>query len=99
MTNFALRGLVHSQLDGRMGYEWIHSDDETLFLRMMIKINRYLLSNLDKYKGEERVRVERILMGGFLEESTKPFSLEGAKKRISEWEAQLRKISRQRRQQ
>jgi hypothetical protein len=85
-------GRVETQLNGRLGYEWVHSDDDTLFLRLMIRINRYLLANLSKYTGEERRRVEDILMGGLLEKPSEAFSIAKAEERISEWEAELRKL-------
>lgn len=62
-----------TQLNGRFGYDWLHGDDDTLFLRMIIRINRYLLANLSKYTGEERRRVEGLLMGGLFESPSEPF--------------------------
>jgi hypothetical protein len=83
-------GRDQTQLDGRFGYDWLHRDDDTLFLRLIIRINRYLLANLSKYTGEERRRVEGILMGGLFERSSEAFSQAKAKKLISEWESDLR---------
>lgn len=88
-------GRDETQLNGRIGYEWVHSEDQTLFLRMAILINRYLLANLEKYQGQERVRVERVLMGGLLEPPSMPFSRKEAEKHISDWEAALAKTKRQ----
>ena len=63
----------------------------TLFPRLIIRINRYLLTNLSKYTGEERGRVEDLLMGGlFWGKPSEAFSQAKAKKLISEWESDLR---------
>ncbi|MFY9608162.1 MAG: hypothetical protein WAU45_06035 [Blastocatellia bacterium] len=84
-------GRVQTQLNGRLGYDWLHGDDDTLFLRLMIRINRYLLANLSKYTGEERRRVEDVLMGGLFKRSSEAFSKARARKLISEWEEALGK--------
>jgi len=78
-----------------MGYDWVHSDDEGLFLRMAILINRYLLANLSRYVGDQRARVEVILMGGLLEKPSMPFSKEEAEKLIMEWQSKLDKLNRE----
>ena len=82
-------GRDQTQLNGRFGYDWLHADDDTLFPRLLIRINRYLLANLSKYTGEERRRVEGLLMGGLIEKPSEPFSIARAKKLISEWESKL----------
>jgi hypothetical protein len=83
-------GRHQTQLNGRLGYEWLHGDDDSLFLRLMIRINRYLLANLSRYTGEERRRVESVLMGGLLNRSSEAFSKAKAKKLISEWDSEFR---------
>jgi len=83
-------GRDQTQLNGRFGYDWLHGDDDTLFLRMIIRINRYLLANLSKYTDEERKRVEGLLMGGLFEKPSEPFSKAKAQKLISKWESQLK---------
>jgi len=88
-------GRNDTQLHGRMGYDWVHSDDEALFLRMAIMINRYLLANLARYGGDQRARVEATLMGGLLEKPSQPFSKERAEKVIIDWQG---KLSRQQRE-
>ncbi len=85
-------GRDETQLNGRIGYDWVHSDDETLFLRMLINLSRYLLAHLENYKGAERIHVEKFLMGGMFYKSVEPFSRDAAERRISEWEAELRKL-------
>lgn len=84
-------GRDQTQLNGRFGYDWLHNDDHSLFMRLMIRINRYLLASLSKYTGEERKRVEGVLMGGLFESSSEAFSETKAKKLISEWESELRR--------
>ena len=88
-------GRNETQLNGRMGYDWVHSDDEGLFLRMAIMINRYLLANLSRYAGGQRARVEVILMGGLLEKPSMPFSKEEAEKLIMAWQSKLDKLNRE----
>jgi hypothetical protein len=82
-------GRAETQLNGRFGYDWVHSDDDRLFPRLIVEINRYLLANLSKYTGEERKRVEYLLMGGLGNTPSEPSSEAKAKKLISEWEAEL----------
>ena len=84
-------GAADRDLGGRIGYEWIHGEDETLFLRMSILMNRYLLSHLQQYHDQDRGRVERVLMGGLLEPSAEPFSKDKAARLIRDWESRLRK--------
>ena len=88
-------GRNETQLHGRMGYDWVHSDDESLFLRMTILINKYLLANLARYRGDQRARVEATLMGGLLEKPSQPFSKERAEKLIIEWQGKLSKQQRE----
>jgi hypothetical protein len=90
LAGILVSGRAQTQLNGRLGYDWLHSDDDSLFLRLMIRINRYLLANLSKYAGEERTRVEGVLMGGLFERPSESFSQAKAKKLISEWEAELK---------
>jgi hypothetical protein len=54
-------------------------------------IHRYLLANLSKYAGEERRRVEDLLMGSlYWGTPSEAFSIPKAKKLISEWESELK---------
>ena len=90
LAGILVSGRAQTQLNGRFGYDWVHSDDDTLVLRLLIMIHRYLLANLSKYAGEERRRVEDLLMGGlFLEKPSEAFSIPKAKNLISEWESEL----------
>jgi len=84
-------GRDEMQLKGRIGYDWLHSDDELLFLRMLISLSNYFLAHLDKYRSEERSRVEHFLMGGMLNKSPQPFSRKGAQRRVAELERALQK--------
>jgi hypothetical protein len=84
-------GRDQTQLNGRFGYDWLHADDDTLFPRLIIRINRYLLANLSKYTGEELRRVQGVLMGGLLETPSEAFSIAKAKKLISKWESELKR--------
>jgi hypothetical protein len=62
---------------------------------MAIMINRYLLANLSRYVGDQRARVEVILMGGLLEKPSMPFSKEEAEKLIMAWQSKLDKLNRE----
>ena len=46
-----------TDLKGRMGYDWIHSDDRNLFPRMMMGILTSLNSNYSSYSSEQKQRV------------------------------------------
>ena len=45
----------------RFGYALAHDDDPFLCIRLFLKLGRYLLAKLDKFKGEQRINVERFL--------------------------------------
>ena len=87
-------GRNETQLGGRMGYDWVHNDDEGRLLRMAIMINRFFLANLTRYNGDQRARVEATLMGGLLKNPSQPFSRERAEKLIVEWQGKLQRGSR-----
>ena len=93
LASIIASGRNETQLHGRLGYDWVHSDDEGLFLRMAIMINRYLLANLSRYVDDQRARVEAALMGGLLEKPSQPFSKERAEKLIVEWQGKLQRES------
>ena len=82
-------GRAQTQLNGRMGYDWMHSDDDTLATRMMLGISRYLLAKLDEYDAGERRKAQMFLVG-----PRAAFTVEAARLRIDEMEAKLQKIIR-----
>lgn len=75
--------------DGRapsqVGYDWGRGSSELLRPRMMIKLARSLLSELEDYQGEDRLRVEQFLAGG-----ETPFSKSSVENRLRDEEEQLR---------
>jgi hypothetical protein len=71
-----------------VGYDWVHGEDPTRTARVTLAMSRYLLANLDRYSGDQRRRVEQILMGG--EPGDQPFSREKVEARLREAEQQLR---------
>src|SRR6267142_3867790 len=93
LASIIATGRDETQLKGRMGYDWIHGDEER-FLRILIKLSRFLLARLDSYHGEERARVEHFLMGGMFKESTEHFTVESAKRRVAKLEVALQKQRR-----
>lgn len=74
----------------RIGYYWAHSDDETLAVRMYIKISRDLLARLVNYGVEERKYVEQFLSDGGYVDAIKVFSPAAVEHRLKEIEAKLR---------
>ncbi len=90
LASIIASGRDGTQLKGRMGYDWIHGDEQ-LFLRILINLSNFLLAKLDSYNGEERARVEHFLMGGMFRESTEPFSVDSARRRVADLEAALQK--------
>lgn len=82
-------GRAQTQLNGRMGYDWVHSDDDTLATRMMLRISRHLLEQLDEYDADERRNAQMFLVG-----PRAPFTAEAARRRIDEMEATLQEIIR-----
>jgi hypothetical protein len=65
----------------RLGYDWLHSDDDGLYPRMTAKIGRHLLAHLGEYDAQDRARAEEYLMGG-----QQPFSRAAAEHRLAEME-------------
>ena len=82
-------GRAQTQLNGRMGYDWVHSDDDTLATRMMLRISRHLLAHFDEYDAAERRNAQMYLVG-----PRAPFSAEAAQRHIDEVEAKLQEIIR-----
>jgi hypothetical protein len=58
-----VRGEDRAALAGRMGYDWIHDDDETLAQRITAALARHLRDHLHEYSPAERERAERLLDG------------------------------------
>lgn len=56
-------GKDKTHLNGRMGYDWVHSDDETLATRMVIGILIYLNENYMSYKADEKERILTFFQG------------------------------------
>jgi hypothetical protein len=56
-----VRGEDQTALHGRMGYDWIHDDDDALAGRILEALGRHLRTHLDEYTPSERARAERLL--------------------------------------
>ena len=93
LASIIATGRDQTQLKGRFGYEWVHGDEEK-FLQVLISLSQFLLSRLDDFKTEDRSRVEQFLMGGLFKPPTEPFSVEAARRRLTEMETALRKLKR-----
>ncbi len=82
-------GRAQTQLSGRMGYDWVHSDDDTLATRMMLTISKRLLARLDDYDADERRNAQVFLVG-----PRSLFTAEAAQRRIDKMEETLQEIIR-----
>ncbi len=69
------------------GYQWAHGDDESLALRMYVKISRHLLEGLERYRGDQRVQVEGFLKDGGFGEPLPAFSRPAVEARLARIEA------------
>jgi len=69
------------------GYQWAHEDDETLGLRMYVKICRHLLEGLERYRADERVPVEGFLKDGGFGEPLTAFSRSAVEARLARIDA------------
>jgi hypothetical protein len=58
-----VRGENETSLQGRMGYDWIHDDDDTLAQRILEALGQHLREHLDDYSAPERRRAEVFLRG------------------------------------
>jgi hypothetical protein len=56
-----VRGENETSLHGRMGYDWIHDDDDTLAQRILEALSQHLRKHLDDYSATERRRAEVFL--------------------------------------
>jgi hypothetical protein len=65
------------------GYQWAHGEDESLALRMYVKIGRHLLAHLDGYAPAERAPVERFLMDGGFAQPLTAFSKAAVEERLA----------------
>jgi len=58
-----VRGEAETALKGRMGYDWIHSDDATLADCILRALAQHLRIHLNDYSPSERARAESFLRG------------------------------------
>jgi len=56
-----VRGENETALHGRMGYDWIHDDDDTLAERILEALSQHLRGHLNDYSTPERRRAEVFL--------------------------------------
>ena len=56
-----VRGENETALHGRMGYDWIHDDDDTLAERILEELSQHLRGHLNDYSAPERRRAEIFL--------------------------------------
>ena len=63
LADMIATGKVETELNNRLGWDWLHGDDPALFARMMARIGDYLKANLDRYGEEERERIRRVIGG------------------------------------
>ncbi len=54
VTDIILSGKDKSHLNSRLGYDWVHSDDENLAARMIVKILEYINQHYKGLKPDEK---------------------------------------------
>ncbi len=54
LARIIVEGKGNTHLKGRLGYDWVHSDDSTLFQRMMIGIMGSMNANYSSYQPSEQ---------------------------------------------
>ncbi len=90
LATFVVNGTNDTLFQGRMGYEWVHDDDEERAARVLLKICGHLLDSWKKQNETERKRAELFLAGLDLSEPGKPFSVETARERLAAKQKQLK---------
>lgn len=71
------KGIEH---EWGFGYDWMHHEDETLLRRMLFKIFRYFIANLERYTDQERTRAYEIMSSSLQLDPKKPFTADAAEK-------------------
>ena len=56
VTDIILRGKDKSHLNSRLGYDWVHSDDENLAARMIINILEYINQHYEELEEDKKKR-------------------------------------------
>lgn len=69
------------------GFQWAHAEDDTLAVRMYVKIGRHLLHDLDGFGPAQRPHVEAFLRDGGVGEPLPEFSPAAAEARLARIEA------------
>lgn len=69
------------------GYQWAHAEDETLALRMYVKIGRHLLQDLNGFGPAQRPHVEAFLKDGGFGDPLPEFSPAAVEARLARIEA------------
>jgi hypothetical protein len=60
LAQMIVDGRALAELNGRLGYDWAHSDDPTLYPRMITAISRQLRLRFAAYDADERRRAEEF---------------------------------------
>ena len=63
LADIITSGRVETDLNGRMGYDWIHIYDDTTVAKIFFGISRFLLLHMDSYNNAERDRAVKFLCG------------------------------------
>ncbi len=63
LCEIVVSGRAETDLNNRMGYDWVHSDDDSLAGRMLLLMAEYFRDHLDEYKDKRRERVAVYFKG------------------------------------
>jgi hypothetical protein len=84
LANLITSGRAETDLKGRFAYDWAHSEDEFLAVRISAKILRYFISNWPNYTDSERARAYRLLSAWLQLDSRSTFSAAVAERAIKD---------------
>lgn len=89
LADIITSGRDETDLKGRFAYDWAHSSDEFLALRISTKILRYFISNWINYSDAERARAYRLLSAWLQLDSKSSFSANVAERALQKLESEL----------
>jgi hypothetical protein len=89
LANLITSGRDETDLKGRFAYDWAHSSDEFLALKISTKILRYFISNWINYTDAERTRAYRLLSAWLQLDSKSTFSADVAERALQKLESEL----------
>jgi hypothetical protein len=89
LADLITSGRDETDLNGRFGYEWVHSSDKYLFGRIITRIFRYFIRNWTNYTDGERALAYRLMSPLLQLDSQSTYSVEAAEKALQKLETGL----------